>query len=374
LPRRRDARAGAYAAAARTLEPHATVDPAAAALEALLRDAALRRALTPTTAVLERHTDVDRIVVRLVATLPVDRTEHGETIRTVVEAVARSVADDDAALALSRALIGGPAFLGLALAFAPALTRRRVLDVAVCVGPAGLAALAAAFQPTEDLRAAAAALAAAHDADALLAAGLGLFRAARPPTPELSPAPGDGSDSDSDDAEPRRELSREDSIDRFVAEAKRACKFGPSASDDSLPAPAPAPPPAPPPAPVAASPPAPPPTDAPTPPSRTSTPQSRASTPFARLRRSLGAAPPLLPIPPRAVSSPVATPPTPPPRRQRSSSEGELGATAAAFQERGERLDRAGRQADGLAGAAGTFQALAAARRRRAEERRKRWF
>jgi len=74
------------------------------------------------------------------------------------------------------------------------------------------------------------------------------------------------------------------------------------------------------------------------------------------------------------VSSPVATPPTPPPRRQRSSSEGELGATAAAFQERGERLDRAGRQADGLAGAAGTFQALAAARRRRAEERRKRWF
>ena len=32
-----DARAGAYAAAARTLEPHATVDPAAAALEPLLK-------------------------------------------------------------------------------------------------------------------------------------------------------------------------------------------------------------------------------------------------------------------------------------------------------------------------------------------------
>lgn len=122
-----------------------------------------------------------------------------------------------------------------------------------------------------------------------------------------------------------------------------------------------------------ASPPAaPPPSDAPTPPSRTSTPQSRAAkTPFARLRRSLGGAPALLSIPPRAASSPVATPPTPPPARQRSSSEGELGA---AFRERGERIERAGRQADGLAGAAGDFRALAAARRRRAEQRRKRWF
>lgn len=78
-----------------------------------------------------------------------------------------------------------------------------------------------------------------------------------------------------------------------------------------------------------------------------------------------------LSIPPRAASSPVATPPTPPPARQRSSSEGELGA---AFRERGERIERAGRQADGLAGAAGDFRALAAARRRRAEQRRKRWF
>ena len=57
--------------------------------------------------------------------------------------------------------------------------------------------------------------------------------------------------------------------------------------------------------------------------------------------------------------------------RQRSSSEGELGA---AFRERGERIERAGRQADGLAGAAGDFRALAAARRRRAEQRRRRWF
>ena len=120
----------------------------------MLRDAALRRALTPTSAVLKRRTDVDRIVVRLVATLPVDQTEHGETIRTVVEPVVRSVVDDDAALALSRALVGGPTFLGLALAFAPAHTRRRVLDVAVCVGPAGLAALADAG-PAGDLRAAA---------------------------------------------------------------------------------------------------------------------------------------------------------------------------------------------------------------------------
>lgn len=71
------------------------------------------------------------------------------------------------------------------------------------------------------------------------------------------------------------------------------------------------------------------------------------------------------------AASPVATPPTPPPARQRSSSEGELGA---AFRERGERIERAGRQADGLAGAAGDFRALAAARRRRAEQRRKRWF
>ena len=87
--------------------------------------------------------------------------------------------------------------------------------------------------------------------------------------------------------------------------------------------------------------------------------------------RRLGGAPALLSIPPRAASSPVATPPTPPPARQRSSSEGELGA---AFRERGERIERAGRQADGLAGAAGDFRALAAARRRRAEQRRRRWF
>ena len=216
-----EARPEAYAAAAGTLEPYATVEPAAAALEALLRDAALRRALTPTSAVLKRRTDVDRIVVRLVATLPVDQTEHGETIRTVVEPVVRSVVDDDAALALSRALVGGPTFLGLALAFAPAHTKRRVLDVAVCVGPAGLAALADAG-PAGDLRAAAAALAAAHDADALLAAGLRNYRAARPPTPpDAEPGPALGADSDgdtdSDDAEPGRGLSREDSIDRLVS-------------------------------------------------------------------------------------------------------------------------------------------------------------
>ena len=216
-----EARPEAYAAAAGTLEPYATVEPAAAALEALLRDAALRRALTPTSAVLKRRTDVDRIVVRLVATLPVDQTEHGETIRTVVEPLVRSVVDDDAALALSRALVGGPTFLGLALAFAPAHTRRRVLDVAVCVGPAGLAALADAG-PAGDLRAAAAALAAAHDADALLAAGLRNYRAARPPTPpDAEPGPALGADSDSDtdsdDAEPGRGLSREDSIDRLVS-------------------------------------------------------------------------------------------------------------------------------------------------------------
>ena len=91
----------------------------------------------------------------------------------------------------------------------------------------------------------------------------------------------------------------------------------------------------------------------------------------ARVEGAVGGAPALLSIPPRAASSPVATPPTPPPARQRSSSEGELGA---AFRERGERIERAGRQADGLAGAAGDFRALAAARRRRAEQRRKRWF
>ena len=145
----------------------------------------------------------------------------------------------------------------------------------------------------------------------------------------------------------RRSESRDgvlacESIDAQVAEAKRACKFGPSTSDESLAALAA--PPAP-----AASPPAAPPSDAPTPPSRTSTPQSRAAkTPFARLRRSLGGAPALLSIPPRAASSPVATPPTPPRRdggrRRRASSARRSGSAASASSARAARPTGRGRR------------------------------
>ena len=326
---------------------------------------------------LKRRTDVDRIVVRLVATLPVDQTEHGE-LRTVVAPVVRSVVDDDGPRAQPR-MVGGPQ-VGAGISTSLSASGRRPR----CSGgrrAGGRPPRGRGRARGRRRRALAAGLRLPRGATADAArrgAGAGARRRQRQRHRQRRRGAGTGARARTASTASRgqRLISRRLGVARWRPGEKRvSTRRSPRPSGRASSGPARA------------------------------TSRSRRSRRRPRPRRSargaavgradaaepdvhaaeprgkdaVRAAPPqpgrrapaLLSIPPRAASSPVATPPTPPPARQRSSSEGELGA---AFRERGERIERAGRQADGLAGAAGDFRALAAARRRRAEQRRKRWF